>query len=213
MRGVVDTPDIKDISDKQLVAEAQNGRESAFSQLQQRYQTALFSMVFRHLGHREEAEDIVQQVFLKAYQHINAFRGESKIYTWMYTIALNLVRNHIRQRYTRRTVSLDDMGSHHDGPAPQWAEKGPSPEEEAARHADIEAIRDSLVCLGEEQRTIFVWHYFQQLPMDAIARRLDRPLGTVKVYLHRARKTVYKALTGSGKGKGFKNMFLMDKTS
>lgn len=209
----MDISDIKDVSDKQLVAEAQNGQERAFSRLQQRYQASLFIMVFRHLGHREEAEDVVQQSFLKAYQHINDFRGESKFYTWLYTIALNLSRNHIRQRHSRRTVSLDDMSSQYDGPPPQWIEKGPTPEEEADRHADLEAIRDSLECLGEEQRTIFVWHYFQQLSLDEVARRLGRPVGTVKVYLHRARKTIYKALTGNGGNKKFKSILFVERTS
>jgi RNA polymerase sigma-70 factor (ECF subfamily) len=189
------------IPDHELVAAAKEGREDAFGLLLNKYQTSIYGMVFRHLGHREESEDLVQQVFLKAYQHIKDFRGESKFYTWLYTIALNLIRNHIRQKYTRRTISIDEVGPNDESPARQWAEKGPTPEEEVARRTEIEAIRESLETIGEEQRTSFISHYFQQQSLEEVANRLGRPLGTVKVYLHRARKAIYKAMDENARQK------------
>jgi RNA polymerase sigma-70 factor (ECF subfamily) len=179
-----------------LVTAAQSGDTEAFGQLMRKHKTALSVMALRHLGQREEAEDIVQQTFLQAYQHIKSFRKESKFYTWLYTIALNQIRNHVRQRNNRHTISLDGIANRDDErPAHQWAEKKPTPEESVAQKTEFESLQKSLQTLSEEQRTIFILHYFQYLPLDEIAGRLKKPIGTVKVYLHRARKAVHKSLS------------------
>ena len=99
-------PDTDDL-DRHLIQATLQGNQASFGELIQKHQPSVFLMVHRHLRHREEAEDVVQQVFVKAYQHLGKFRGESKFFTWLYTIALNLIRNHVRQRSLRRMDSLD----------------------------------------------------------------------------------------------------------
>lgn len=188
-----DMPSGPDPADRELIDAAVAGASDAFGKLVQKYQTALFDMILRHLGHREEAEDVLQQVLLKAYQHLKDFRGESKFYTWLYTIALNHTRNHIRQKSTRRTTSLD-YHPEGDDRAPQWPDKGPTPEETVAQKTEIQALQEAMENLSAEQKSIFTLYYFQHMSLEEVAQRLEKPLGTVKVYLHRARKTVCKIL-------------------
>jgi RNA polymerase sigma-70 factor (ECF subfamily) len=147
-------------------------------------------MVHRHLRQREEAEDVAQQVFLQAYLHLGKFRGESKFHTWLYTIALNLIRNHVRQRNMRRTDSLDVSRTTEDAPGPQWPDKSPSTEEIIHHRWELERVMIALKNIADPHRAIFTLRYIQYLPLKEVAIRVGRPVGTVKVYLHRARKMV-----------------------
>lgn len=156
-------------------------------------------MVHRHLRHREEAEDVVQQVFIKAYQHLGKFRGESKFFTWLYTIALNLIRNHVRQRKIRHMDSLDVPTKFEEGPARQWPDKSPSPDDIVHHRWELEKVQVALKNLTDEHRSIFTLHYFQHLSLKEVANRVGRPVGTVKVYLHRARKMILSDLQSQEK--------------
>lgn len=148
-------------------------------------------IVHRHLRHREEAEDAVQQVFLKAYQHLRKFRGDSKFFTWLYTIALNVVRNHVRQRKIRRMESLDVSGKTDESMGRQWPDKMPLPEEIVHHRWELERVRVAVENLIEPHRTIFMLHYFKHLSLNEVSVQIGRPVGTVKVYLHRARKMAF----------------------
>lgn len=179
-----ETPDVD------LIQSALLGDQQSFGELIQRHQPSIFRMVHRQVRHRQEAEDVVQQVFLQAYQHLGKFRGESKFSTWLYTIALNLVRNHVRRRNARRMDSLDAPGKTEDSPDPQWPDRSPSTENIVHHRWELEQVRGALVSLTDVHRTIFTLHYFQYLALKEVATRVGLPVGTVKVYLHRARKTI-----------------------
>ena len=181
-------------SDEELLIATLAGETTAFGGLVEKYQAALLVMIFRQIGQKEEAEDLLQQVFLKAYQHLRDFRGQSKFFTWLYSIALNHVKNHLRQRKIRRTVSMDDVGVGEDGTGRQWADTRPTPEETVAQNSETQAMVKALEVLEGEQKSIFVMHYFQNLPLPEVAEKLGKPIGTVKVYLHRARKAVRRVL-------------------
>jgi RNA polymerase sigma-70 factor (ECF subfamily) len=187
-------PPITDDIDDELIKSTLTGNQQSFNELIKRHQPALLLMVQRHLRQREEAEDVVQHVFLKAYQHLATFRREARFFTWLYTIALNVIRNHVRQRNLRRMDSLDVPAKTDDSRAPQWPDKAPSPEKIAQDRWDIEQVRAALANLMEPHRTIFTLHYFQHLSLKDVATRIKRPLGTVKVYLHRARKMIFSEL-------------------
>lgn len=190
-------PPFADDLDGDLIQATLQGNQTAFSQLIQKHQPAIFLMVHRQLRQREEAEDVVQQVFLKAYQHLEKFRGESKFSTWLYTIALNLVRNHVRQRKLRRMDSLDMPGRTDDSPRPQWPDKAPLPEEVVHHRGELNRVIAALEKLTDPHRAIFTLHYFQHLSLKEVAVTVGRPVGTVKVYLHRARKMVLNLLVTS----------------
>lgn len=186
--------------DVKLIQSTLHGNQKSFGELIQRHQPAIFRMVHRHLRQREEAEDVVQQIFLKAYQHLGNFRGESKFFTWLYTIALNLVRNHVRQRNIRRMDSIDVIGKTEDSPVPQWHDKSPSPTEILDHRWELERIRTAVESLSEVHRAIFTLHYFQYFSLKEVAVRVGRPVGTVRVYLHRARTMVLNQLQKQPKG-------------
>ncbi|OGR84229.1 MAG: hypothetical protein A2901_06745 [Elusimicrobia bacterium RIFCSPLOWO2_01_FULL_54_10] len=183
-----------DVSDDLLISAAKAGETSAFGQLMEKYRPALHAMILRHLRHREETEDVLQQVFLQAYQHLDGFRAEAKFYTWIYAIALNHVRNHVRQRKSWRIVSMDEMNARDQDMKHQWPDHRPTPEETVYHRMEIQAVQKALESLKDESRAIFIMHYFQYVPLDEVAARLQKPLGTVKVYLHRARKAVRECL-------------------
>ncbi len=151
-------------------------------------------MIYRHVGHREEAEDVLQQAFLQAYLHLSDFRGQAKFHTWLYTISLNHVKNHLRQRKLRRMISTDDKGNWEEDAEPKWADTLPTPDVTVEQRLEVQAVQKVVETLQEEHKSIFILFYFQHLSLLEIAKRLAKPVGTVKVYLHRARKAVRLAL-------------------
>jgi len=180
--------------DRHLIEDTLSGDPEAFGLLVRRHQSALFDLVLRVIGNHAEAEDIIQQVFIDAYRHLAEFRHGSQFFTWLYSIALNRARNHLRQRKTRRSVSLDGLVPGPDKASVfQLPDSLPSPEEQVERKMNLDWIAGAIGGLPVEYQPIFVLHYFHNLPLDEVARRVGRPLGTVKVYLHRARKELLKA--------------------
>jgi RNA polymerase sigma-70 factor (ECF subfamily) len=178
---------MNETSDEDLIRAALKGDQKSYADLVHRHQPPILRMAQRHLRQREEAEDVVQQVFVQAYRHLSSFRGESKFFTWLYTIALNLIRNQVRQRNLKRMVSLDSGGPTDDAPSPQWPDRSPSTEDVVHHRRELERVVEALKHLGEPHRAIFTLHYFQYLSLKDVAVRVGRPVGTVKVYLHRAR--------------------------
>lgn len=187
-------PGVTDVSDEELIHATLAGDNAAFGRLIQKYYAPLHAMILRHLGQREESEDVLQQVFVQACRHLKSFRLESKFYTWIYAIALNRMKNHLRQKKIRQTVSMDEVNSWDEETRPQWPDPSPTPEESVAKTMQLEAIQKALDTLQEGAKSIFILHYFQHMPLEQVASIVGKPLGTVKVYLHRARKTVRKVL-------------------
>lgn len=186
------------MTEEQLLKSAQGGNQDSFGELMRIHQPLLFGMILRRINQREDAEDVLQEVFIQAFRHLVNFRGEAKLSTWLYTIALNRIRNHVRQKNARRQVSLDAPDLRDEQMITQLPEKGPSVERQIQHRRDFVAMQLAVEKLNSEQKSIFVMHYFQHLPLEEISRRLQKPLGTVKVYLHRARKTIGKTLDYNG---------------
>jgi RNA polymerase sigma-70 factor, ECF subfamily len=180
--------------DSVLIAAALEGDNDAFGELIKKHRPALLETARRLLGHREEAEDVLQEVFIQAYKHLKNFRGESKLSTWLYAITLNRVRNHLRQRKNRSMISLDGNPDEEINPI-ELPEKGPAIDEQLARRTEAERIHWAVDRLKPDFRAIFILHYYQYLSLDEVSRRLGKPVGTVKVYLHRARKEVHAILS------------------
>lgn len=180
--------------DRQLIEDTLSGDPEAFGLLVRRHQAALFDLVLRVTGNHDESEDILQQVFIDAYRHLAEFRHGSQFFTWLYSIALNRARNHLRQRKSRRNVSLDGLAPGPDKTSVfHLPDTLPTPEQLVERKLDVDWIAHAIGDLPAEYQPIFILHYFHNLPLDEVARRVGRPLGTVKVYLHRARKELLKA--------------------
>ena len=101
-------------SDLELIREFKDGNEKAFNVLVLRYQEKIYWVVRRLLPDHDEADDVVQDIFIKVYRSLNSFKGDSSFYTWLYRIAVNLSLNEIRRKKTRRTFTLDDSAAQYE---------------------------------------------------------------------------------------------------
>jgi RNA polymerase sigma-70 factor (ECF subfamily) len=174
--------------DDRLIAACRSGKTEAFGVLVRRYQDRLYPTVFRLTGCAEDALDLLQEAFLRAYQKLDHFNGESSFYTWVYRIAVNLGLSELRKR--RHAVS----GGLPRNPRDLRAEDDPAISLERAERD--EQIQQALGALAPDHRTIVVMKEFDDLRYDEISAMLGIPVGTVRSRLHRARCELRERLRG-----------------
>ncbi len=175
-------------ADDDLVARARDGDVAAFGKLVERYQDALFNGISRMVGQREDAEDLAQEVFVKAFRSIRRFEGRSSFYTWLYSIAVNAVISHRRKLGARRrqdTFSLDAAGG--DDRPLDLADPADAPDVVSQQHELGERIERAIAQLDDDHRTIVVLRDIEGFDYETIGTMLGCPQGTVKSRLHRAR--------------------------
>jgi RNA polymerase sigma-70 factor (ECF subfamily) len=166
----------KDV-DFTLMRAIQKGDMVAFNEMVDRYKDRLMNVIGRMLSSTEEAEDIVQETFVRVYQHRQSFNFQHCFSTWIYTIALNLARNELRKRKKFKFYEISDMQGNESEFAVEM--KLPSRVPEVLE----EAVKD----LPEKYRTAFLLRDVQELPYEEVAKILSVPLGTVKSRVNRAR--------------------------
>lgn len=176
-----------------LIKKALQGDNDAFGQLVKKHHELLFNLSFRMLGSREEAEDVIQQVFIEAYRHLKDFHGDAQFSTWLYSITLNRTRNCLRSRKSRPSVPLEASWSDDDERTEiQLPDHSPLPEQILEKQSDLDWLHKNVKLLSPDYQAIVTLHYFHNKPLQDVAEHLGRPLATVKVYLHRARKELLK---------------------
>jgi RNA polymerase sigma-70 factor (ECF subfamily) len=168
-------------SDEELVAACLGGEESAFEVLVGRWDRKIRGAIYRIVGSEEEARDLCQEAFIKAYRHLGTFKQEARFSSWLYQIALNLCRDRLRRRKLRTTVSLDELdeGGH------SKVETGPSPFDVLEGRDLSRRVAAAVAALPEEQREVIVLKEYQGLTFLEIATVLDVPISTVKTRLYR----------------------------
>ena len=179
--------------DRRLVDRAQAGDAGAFETLVRRYQGWVFTLALRMLGDRAEAEDMAQEIFLKAYRGLKGFKGASRFSTWLYSITSHHCLNHLEAR--RRQSHLLGRGGDRPGavgndpPAPvdRLADEAPRADVLLERADRARIVQAELAHLSEEHRLILVLRDIQGLSYEEIAQTLRLELGTVRSRLHRAR--------------------------
>ncbi len=164
-------------TDYRLMRAIQNGDMVAFNELVDRYKNRLMNVIGRMLSSREEAEDIVQETFVRVYQHRQSFNFQHCFSTWIYTIGLNLARNELRRRKKFKFYEISDMQGN---------------EAELSVDAKIpsglpKALDAAMRSLPEKYRMAFVLRDIDELPYEEVAKVLNVPLGTVKSRVNRAR--------------------------
>ncbi len=176
-----------DLSDRALVLRTRRGEVDAFGELVQRYQNPVFNVCFRLLGERQEAEDLTQECFVRAFQRLDSFDVERPFGPWVRRVATNLCLNHL-QRFAPARLSLDDEA---DFPQPAtWA----NPEAVRERAERAEALRAAILTLPAHYRAVIELRHFQELSYAEIAAELGIPLSDVKSHLFRARKQLARML-------------------
>lgn len=177
------------VTDPQLVDQSLRGDREAFRLLVERYQGKLFRFVSTVVRSREDAEDIVQESFVKAYLSLKSFRKESSFYTWIYRIAYNMAIDFKRKMARRgNSVELSEIEKSLPGDA------NATPIEQIARKEQGEKMQTALAELTEEHKTVVVLREVDGLSYDEIAQVLGISKGTVMSRLHYARKKLQSLL-------------------
>ena len=168
-------------SDEELVEACQAGEASAFDVLVARWEDRIRGAAYRFLGSEEEARDVAQEAFLKAYRGLGGFKREARFSSWLYQIATNLCRDRLRRRRTRGTVSLEAL----EETGPVIMDPRPGADERLLQLDLGRAVRRAVDALPEEQRVVVILKEYQELTFLEIAQTLDVPLSTVKTRLYR----------------------------
>lgn len=179
------------MDDNQAVRLAQQGDQEAFAMLVRAYQNKVFGLAVNVVHNRETADDLAQEIFLKAYLSLSRFRFESEFGTWLYQIAINHIRDYLRKhKKEKNDLRLDDI------PEPGLAEAEPSlqmaEEQEAERRRRL--LRQKLEEMPEKYRLIITLRDIQGLSYEEIGKILKLSPGTVDSRLHRARRLLRKKL-------------------
>lgn len=166
------------------------GDKQAFAQLMQRYTGAVFGLAYRMLGNAQDAEDAVQEIFLRAYSRLDSFDRTRKFSTWLLSIASNYCIDRLRRR-RYNWLTLDDV-------AFSLASDQPGPERSALENERRVAVHDALQRLPENYRLVAVLRYLNDLSYDEIAQVTGLPESTIKTRLYRARAMLAESLGAEG---------------
>lgn len=174
----------------ELVRKAKLGDLDAFQKLYERFVNRVLSFVYRMVGSKSEAEDIVQDTFVAVYQKISELKEDNKFQPWLYTIA----RNNVYQTYRLRgapVVSLDQPAMEDEAPEiERVASKDKTPEEAFLSDELQEIIQSTLSELSDKQREVFVLSALKNFSYEQIAEIVGRSVGAIKMDIHRARLVV-----------------------
>ena len=178
--------------DDSLVESFQKGEISAFDKLMVRYQSRIYNLTYSILGNREDALDISQEAFLRAFRALGRFERKSAFYSWLYRIAMNLCIDFLRRRSHIPPISLDSEKMqlpHNSIPARQ-----PSPAKLVERKELQQQINAAVAMLAPMQKKVFMLRHWDGLQIKEIADVIDRSEGTVKAHLFHAARNLRKRL-------------------
>jgi RNA polymerase sigma-70 factor (ECF subfamily) len=182
------------VDDAKLITEALRGNAEAFGQLVQRHQHRLYNAAYRFLDSAEDAQDVVQEAFLSAYQALDSFKGGAQFFTWLYRIAMN---HAIDLRRKRKAVLRFDgqveEDSHPADPSPVAR-----PEAALEQSEDVALLRAGLARLSPEHRMVLLLKDLDGMKYEDMAEVLAVPIGTIRSRLHRARLELRQVLEELG---------------
>ena len=178
---------------------AQKITAEEFDALVQRHQRRVHRFLLMLVRDAEEADNLTQECFLRAYQNLGSFRGESSLETWLLRIAANLARDHGRNRkvgFWKRLLGLD--GEDEDGAAQHVPSGQASPEQILLAREDVRAVCEAANQLSQQQRAVFLLRFVEEMELSEIAAALDLQVGSVKTHLFRALQNVRSKLRDLG---------------
>ena len=191
--------DDDDLSDEELLRRFNEGDAEAFEALVRRYERPLYNFILRSVRRRERADELLQDVFMKVVQRSGDFKGNSKLSTWLYTIARNLCIDHSRKMVFRRHKSLDApgrSGESEEGPTllERTAAEGPTADRAAIQKDLQRRIAEAVEELPEEQREVFLMRQVQGMAFKEIADVVGVPENTIKSRMRYALERLQRAL-------------------
>jgi RNA polymerase sigma-70 factor (ECF subfamily) len=186
-----------------IVAQARLGNTGAFNELLRRYERKIFRLALHITQNREDAEDVLQESFRKAYEHLDQFQGQSKFYTWIVRIAVNQALMKLRKRKSDRSVSLDEtIDTGEDNLTREIAAWDENPEQQYSRDELQRILTSSIDGLAPIYRAVFVLRDIDGLSTEEAAEALELSVPAVKSRLLRARLQLREKLTRFFKRKG-----------
>ena len=181
--------------DEDLVRRVQQGDKSAFDLLVIKYQHKIIQLVNGYIKDCSEAQDVAQEVFIKAYRALPEFRGEAAFFTWLYRIAINTAKNHLASR-TRRYFNYHvDIQDAEDIEYASQLQGMETPERQLLNQDIVDTIHSTIEKLPEEMRTAIMLREFEDMSYEEIAEVMDCPVGTVRSRIFRARDAINNKLT------------------
>lgn len=186
-----------------LVARAKAGDAGAFAELVNHYDRRVFRMAKQITQNEEDAEDVLQETFLKAYSHLDDFQGNSKFYTWLVRIAVNEALMKLRKRRSDKTVPLDEpIDTGEDVVAREIAVWDENPEDTYSQQELGKILDDAVQSLKPAYRTVFILRDIEEMSIEETAEALNLSISAVKSRLLRARLQLRDKLTRQFKRKG-----------
>ncbi len=182
------------IEDDKLVAEALRGREDSYKKLVDKYDRPIYFHIRKMIKEVEMVEDLVQEVFIKAFKNLQSYSNEYAFSTWLYRIATNHTIDYLRKKKLQ-TFSINDPIKTKDGemevqlPDNTYATDAPM-----IKNQRKVIVQNAIADLPDKYRKVIQMRHMEELSYDEIAVELDLPLGTVKAHIFRARELLYKAL-------------------
>ncbi len=170
-----DDPDIH------LVQQAQGGDTEAFDQLVLKYSKRLYGLVYHMTSNADDTHDLLQDIFAKAYRSLSRFRGKSRFYTWIYSIAVNMTLNFLKKKKRRASYSFDDIDSGiQNDPAFIDISHSSNPRKQSNIHEIQKKLNEAIQALSKEHRTVVILFDIQGIPHAEIAAILGISVGTVR---------------------------------
>jgi len=184
-------------TDEELVARSIGGDADSFNELILRWERPIYALAYRTIGREEDARDVCQETFLRAFRALPGFRGQAKFSSWLYRIALNLCRDWIRRERRAPLLQPPEDGDLMELAAA--AEPAESIEDLVARKDLARSVERAMALLPEEQRTAIVLKEFHGLTFQEIANLAGCPLSTVKTRLYQGLTVLRRELARTGK--------------
>jgi len=184
------------VPEMDLVRRAQQGDLEAYDELIKRYQERIYATVYHMTSNHEDANDLAQDAFIKAFQALKSFKGGSSFYTWIYRIAVNKTINFLKQRKNRVHMSLNDLDFNtENNPDLVALISDRTPRREAGLKELQEKLNAAMLKLSEPHRLVVVLHDVQGLSHEEVAQAMDCNIGTVRSRLFYARQQLQSLLT------------------
>ena len=183
--------------DDLLIIKAQNGDEGAFKFLMTKYYPRVYASLFAFTKSREDSEDLTQLTFIKVWQKINSFRGDSAFFTWIYRIAINLAKNHFASSASKKdkvNISSDDL----EIDIPSYE----NPEISLMHKQSLQNIQSYVKTLPESLKTAFTLREVDGKSYEEISDITNTPIGTVRSRIFRARESIINYINGGNKNHG-----------
>jgi len=197
------TPNSQTFDEAALVERARAGDQQAFGELVRQYERKVYRLAMNITRNEEDAEDVLQEAFLKAYEHLDRFKGDSKFYTWLVRIAVNEALMKLRQRKGDRTVPLDEpVDTGEETMAREIAVWGDNPEQQYSKEEMQSILTEAVDSLKPDFRTVFTLRDIEEMSTEETAEILDISVPAVKSRLLRARLALREKLTRQFKRKG-----------